>query len=286
MKVDAEASQLLERAGLPGRGPLIDDAAAYLRRTRLGRRYGLIGGLVLGLGPLAGDTELNLALPRMFAGYVLGLLVSESLASRRDRPARRAADLRVRRAADLLPRWARFAVWVLFIPALASPLLTLVHPVRGLSHVSTPVYSCGSGGPPWPALPVLAASAAVGAAGLLAAQLTFARLAQRPRPADNPEQARLDDLLRGMSARAAAGGAAALALALASVLSGAVAAAVQAVLCPAQPGHPVPAYPWAASLTPWLQWAPFTLLAAAFIVLAICRRRPDPRYRPVPGAAR
>jgi hypothetical protein len=53
---------------------------------------------VLGLGPLAGDTELSLALPRMFAGYVLGLLVSESLAPRRDRPARRAADLRVRRA--------------------------------------------------------------------------------------------------------------------------------------------------------------------------------------------
>ena len=143
MDVDAEAGQLLERAALPRRGPLIDDAAGYLRRTRLGRRYGLIGGLMLGLGPLAGDTELSLALPRMLAGDVLGLLVSESLPRRRDRPARRAAELRVRRAADLLPGWARAAVWVVFIPALASPLLILVHPVSGLSHVSTPVYTCG-----------------------------------------------------------------------------------------------------------------------------------------------
>src|SRR3954464_13495683 len=84
MNADADASQLLEQAALPRRGPLLDDAAEYLRRTRLGRRCGLIGGLVLGLGPLAGDTELDLALPRMFAGYVLGLLVSEMLAPRRD----------------------------------------------------------------------------------------------------------------------------------------------------------------------------------------------------------
>jgi hypothetical protein len=284
MNADAEASQLLEQAALPRRGPLLDDAAEYLRRTRLGRRYGLIGGLVLGLGPLAGDTELSLTLPRMLAGYVLGLLVSELLAPRRDRPARRAAELRVRRAADLLPGWARAAVWVVFIPALASPLLILVHPVSGLSHVSTPVYTCDSGGlSSWPALPVLAAAAAVGAAGLAAAQLTLARLARRPLPADDPERARLDDLLRGMSARAAAGGAAALALA--SVISQAVYAGAQTVVCPARPGNPVPA-PGAASLTPWLHWAPLTLLTAALIVLAICRHRPDRRYRPLLRAAR
>ena len=74
-----------------------------------------------------------------------------------------------------------------------------------------------------------------------------------------------------MSARAAAGGAAALALALASVISQAVYAGAQTVLCPARPGNPVPAYPGVASLTPWLHWAPLTLLTAALIVLAICR---------------
>jgi hypothetical protein len=284
MNVDAGATQLLDRAGLPSRSPLIDDAAGYLRRTRLARRYGLIGGLVLGFGPLAGDTELTLALPRMFAGYVLGLLISETLAPRRARPPRRAADLRVRRAADLLPRWARFGVWALFIPALASPLLALVHPVRGLSYVNTPIYSCGSGGLHLPALSVLAASAAVGAAGLLAAQLTLGRLAQRPRPADDLERARLDDLLRGMSARAAAGGAAALALA--SVISQAVQVGAYAEVCPAHPGPAVPAYPWAVPLAPWLQWASLALMAAAFIALAMGRRRADPRSGPVLGAAR
>jgi hypothetical protein len=286
MNVYAEATQLLDRAGLPSRSPLIDDAAGYLRRTRLARRYGLIGGLVLGFGPLAGDTELALALPRMFAGYVLGLLISETLAPRRARPPRRAADLRVRRAADLLPRWARFGIWALFIPALASPLLALVHPVRGLSYVNTPIYSCSSGGLHLPALSVLVASAAVGAAGLLAAQLTLARLVQRPRPADDPERARLEDLLRLMSARAAAGGAAALALALASVISEAVYAGAHAEVCPAQPGSAVPAYPWAVPLTPWLQWASLALMAAALIALAMGRRRADPRSRPVLGAAR
>ena len=286
MNVDAEATQLLDRAALPSRSPLIDDAAGYLRRTRLARRYGLIGGMVLGFGPLAGDTELTLALPRMFAGYVLGLLISETLAPRRARPPRRAADLRVRRAADLLPRWARFGVWALFIPALASPLLALVHPVRGLSYVNTPIYSCSSDGLHLPALSVLATSAAVGAVGLLAAQLTLGRLVQRPRPADDLERARLDDLLRGMSARAAAGGAAALALALASVISQAVYAGAYAEVCPAHPGPSVPAYPWAVPLTPWLQWASLALMAAALIALAMGRRRADPRFRPVPGAAR
>jgi hypothetical protein len=286
MKDDAEARQLLDEAALPDRSPLIDDAAEYLRRTRLGRRCGLIGGLVLGFGPLAGDDRLSLVLPRMFAGYVLGLLVSESLAPRRGRPARRAADLRVRRAGDLLPSWARVMVWALFIPALASPLLTLVHPVRGLTHISMYGYSCDSAGPQWPGLPVLAASAAIGAAGLLVSQLTLARLARRPRPADDLDGARLDDLLRGMSARAVAGGAAALALVLVSGIGAAVYADVHSFVCPAHPGPPVPAYPWAASLTPWLQFAPLGLLAAAFIILAACRRRRDPRHRPVPSAAR
>jgi hypothetical protein len=286
MNVDAKARQLLDEAGLPHRGPLIDDAAAYLRRTRLGRRYGLIGGLALGLGPLAGGNLASLVLAWMLAGYVLGLLVSEWLARHRERPARRAADLRLRRVADLLPSWARVIVWVVFLPALASPLLTLVYPVRGLTHVSMYGYSCDSGKLQWPGLPVLVASAAIGAAGLLVGQLTLARLARRPRPADDPDGARLDDVLRGMSARAVAGGAVALALALASVTSGAVDEGVHGFVCPAQPGPPVPAYPWAASLTPWLQWVPLGLMGAAFIVLAVCRGRQDPRHRPVLGAAR
>ena len=94
MNVDTEARRLVGEAGLAGRSPLVDDAAEYLRRTRRGRRYGLIGGLVLGFGPLAGDPEFSLVFPRMLAGYVLGLLISELLAPRRERPAHRAGPAR------------------------------------------------------------------------------------------------------------------------------------------------------------------------------------------------
>src|SRR5262250_985826 len=145
MNIDAEARRLLGEAGLADRSPLVDDAAEHLRRTRRGRRYGLIGGLLLGFGPLAGDPEFSLVFPRMLAGYVLGLLISELLAPRRERPSYRAADLRVRRARDLLPRWAQVTVWLLFLPAFASPLLALAHPVPGLTHISMPGYSCAVG---------------------------------------------------------------------------------------------------------------------------------------------
>jgi len=282
MNVDTEARRLLGEAGLADRTPLAGDAAEYLRRTRRGRRYGLIGGLVLGFGPLAGDPEFSLVFPRMLAGYVLGLLISELLAPRRERPSYRAADLRVRRARDLLPRWAQVTVWLLFLPAFASPLLALAHPVPGLTHISMPGYSCAVGQGEWPGLAVLATAAAIGAAGLLAAQLTLTRLAWRPRPADDPDGARLDDFLRGMSARAVAGGAAALALALAAGVSEAVYAGAHDMVCPVRPGATVSSYPWAASLTPWLQWVSLGLLAAAFVILALCRYRHDPRL----GAAR
>ena len=286
--MNADAGRILTEAGLPSRSPLAGDAAGYLRRTRLGRRYGLIGGLVLGFGvwPLAGDSQFSLELPWILAGYVLGLLVSELLAPRRERPARRAADLRVRRARDLLPRWAQVTVWVVFIPALASPLLALVHPVRGLTHISMYGYSCDAGVSPWPGLPVLAGSAAIGAAGLLAAQLTLARLARRPRPADDPDSARLDDVLREMSARAVAGGAVALGLALASGISAAVDVGASGLVCLPHAGSLVPAYPWAASLAPWLQWAPFGLMVAALVILAVCQRWHGLRYRPFAGTAR
>jgi hypothetical protein len=284
MKVETEARQLLEGAGLAPRGPLVDRAATYLRRTRLGRRYGLIGGLMLGFGPLSGDSRINLVLPRMLAGYMLGLLVSEWLVPRGARPARRAADLRVRQAADLIPGWARVLVWILFVPTLAAPLLVLVHPVRGLTNVSTDGYRCSTWAPQWPGLPTLAAAAAIGAAGLLVTELTLARLARRPRPADDLDRARLDDVLRGMSARAVAGGAAALALTLAAAIASVVANAAIATLCtPA--GRITPAFPWAAALTPWLRLTPLVLAVAAFVVLAVCRRRPDPRHRIVPGLA-
>ncbi|HLK00112.1 MAG TPA: hypothetical protein VKU39_09425, partial [Streptosporangiaceae bacterium] len=204
----------------------------------------------------------------------------------RDRPPRRAADLRARRAGDLLPLWARVAVWAVFIPVLAAPLLVLVHPVHGLTRISVYGYACATSGPRWPGLPILAAAAAIGAAGLLAAQLTLVRLARRPRPADDLDAARLDDLLRGISARAAAGGAAALALVLAAGITTAVHIGAHSMFCPARPGTLMPAYPWAVPLLPWLVWAQSGLLAAALAILVLCRRRDIPRVLPGLGPAR
>src|SRR5262249_56470627 len=108
--------------------------------------------------------------------------------------------LRVRRARDLLPGWARVTVWLLFLPAFLAPLLALAHPVPGLTHVSRPGYSCAVGPGDWPGLAVLATVAAIGVAGLLAAQLTLTRLARRPRPARDPQGAPLHEFLPRMSA--------------------------------------------------------------------------------------
>lgn len=287
MTAEAKARQLLYETGLPPGDSLLATAAAYFRRTRRARRYGLIGGVVVGFGPLAGDTEFRLVVPRMLAGYMLGLLISEWLTPRRERPTRRAADLRTRRAADLLPGWARPAIWVMFVPGLASPLLALARPAPGLIHVRTPNYTCDViSGMAWPGLPVLITSAVIAATGLLFAELTLARLARRPRPADEPGEARLDDIVRGMSARAVAGGATALALILIGQVVTAVSNAARPIFCSPQPGPPVPAWPWAAPFAPWLSWIALATLFTAIAIVEICRFRVDPRHRLVPVTAR
>jgi hypothetical protein len=283
VKVNAEAQRLLDDADLPDSDSLAGAAAEYLRRTRRARRYGLIGGLVIGFGPLAGDDDVRLLLPRLLAGYLVGLLVTEWLTPRRDRSARRAADLRVRRVSNLLPRWVRVTIWVVFVPVLAAPLLAMTHPVPGLTHVTVLAYTCATVVTRMPGLAVLVPAAAIGAAGLAAAELALARLAGRSRPADDLDAARLDDILRGISARAVAGGAIALALVLLSGIGFAVDAAAGSTFCPARPGPLVDAYPWAVPLQPWLEWASLGTLAAALVVLAVSRRRDAPLVLPGPA---
>ncbi len=280
MNVEAEARQLIDQAGLPPEPALIGGASEYLRRTRRGRRYGLIAGLLLGIGPLAGDDQLNLVLPRLLAGYLLGLLVSELLAPRPARLPRRSAALRARRAGDPLPAWARMTPWVVLVPVLASPLLGGIHPARGVAKVVTAGYTCSASLPGWPGMSALVAGAALGVAGLAVAELTLSALARRARPADDPAAASLDDVVRGMSARAVVGGATALGLALLAMIGQAVANDAHSFVCALQPGPPLPAYPWAARLTSWLEPVSFGLLVAALVVLAACRRRQGPRRRP------
>jgi hypothetical protein len=285
MNVEAEARHLVGEAGLPPDPALIRGASEYLGRTRRGRRYGLIGGLVLGIGPLADHGQVNLVLPLMLAGYLLGLLVSELLAPRPGRRPRRSAALQPRQAGDLLPRWARVAFWAVLVPVLAVPLLALVHRGPGATRIATASYSCWVAVRGWPGMLVLVTAAFLGAAGLAIAELSLAALARRARPADDPVAARLDDVIRGMSARAVAGGAAALGLTLLGTIGQAVTADFSALLCSAHPGPVLSAYPWAAPLTPWLGLASFLSLVAALVILAVCRRRQDPRRRLIPGHA-
>src|SRR5260370_30716379 len=121
MNVEAKARLLVDEAGLPAEAALIGSASGYLRRTRLSRRYGLLAGLVLGIGPLAGDGQLSLGLPRALVGYLLGLLASELLAPRPPRVARRSAALRPRPSGDPVPAPARTAPGSVVLPAAACP---------------------------------------------------------------------------------------------------------------------------------------------------------------------
>src|ERR1035438_9798049 len=274
MNIEAKARLPVGKAGLPAEAALIRSASGYLRRTRRGRRYGLIAGLVLGIGPLAGDSQLSLVLPRALVGYLLGLLASELVAPHPGRPPRRSAALRARRSGDLVPAVARMAPWIVLVPMLASPLVALIRPARPAARIVTANYNCwAASGPGWPALPVLAAAAVIALAGL----------ARRARPADDPAAARLDDVLRQISARTVVGGATALGLTLLGTLGLAVTNEASRLVCPPQPGPLLPAYPWAAHLTPWLQLASIAVLVAALVTLAACRRSQDPRRWRAPG---
>ena len=294
----AEAERVLAAVGLPAEPGLVQRAGDYLSRTRRGRRYGLIAGFAASLAvrllvPFQ-PSQLDLGIPLLLVGYVPGILISELRVPVPARPGRRAADLTLRSSASLVPRWARAAMWVSALPVLAAlilvpPAAALIRSVRGASL--TQAASVCSGTPMTrPGAPMLAVAGFLAVAGLLTAEYGLAVLARRPRPADGEGQARLDDALRGMSARAIAGGAAALGLALTAVTCDAVAELSAATVCVPGAAAAVPQYPWLhAHLYPWAGVAGFAFLLAAVVTVVKCRRRQDPRLvvrqEPMGGAA-
>jgi len=281
MTNEDRASFLLAEAGLPADLSLLTIASDYVRRTRRGRWFGLVGGVLLGASlPVAAGQAL-LALPLIPAGYLLGILVSELVTPLPARRAVRSAELRPRRRTDLLPHWARATYWVLLIPVLAAPLLMLMHRAPGVTRIVTADYTCATAVPNWPHGPFVLA-AVLGAAGLGIAEITLAALTRRARPADNPELARLDDVMRRMSARSAAAGAAAVGLTMLAMISQELDQVGHARLCPAQPTVPMPAaYPWAASLVPWTSWAGLILIFAAILVAVMSQWR-NTISKPIP----
>jgi hypothetical protein len=267
MTNDERASFLLAEAGLPADPGTMSMASDYLSRTRRGRRFGLVGGLVLGLCLPAAARQPMLALPLIPAGYLIGVLLSELLTPLPARSAVRSAELRPRRRADLLPHWARATYWVLLMPVLAAPLLMLMHRAPGVSRIVTADYTCWVAAATWPR-GLLVLAAALGASGLAIAEITLAALTRRARPGDDPRLGRLDDVMRRMSARSVAAGAAAVGLTMLAMICQELDQVGHASICAARPpvGPEPAAYLWAASLVPWTGWAGLLLLGTALLV--------------------
>lgn len=267
MTNDERASLLLADAGLPTHPGTMRMASDYLSRSRRGRRFGLAGGVVLGATLPAAAGQAMLALPLIPAGYLLGILVSELLTPLPTRSAVRSAELRPRCRADLLPHWARATYWVLLIPVLAAPLLMLMHRAPGVTRIVTADYTCSAAAATWPHGPLVLA-AALGASGLAIAEITLAALTRRARPRDDSGLARLDDVMRRMSARSVAAGATAVGLTMLAMICQELDQVGHASVCAVRPpvGTEPAAYPWAASLVPWTGWAGLLLLGTALLV--------------------
>jgi hypothetical protein len=269
MTNEERAGILLADAGLPADPGAVSMASDYLNRTRRGRRWGLIGGVLIGSILPAAAGQAVLALPLIPAGYLLGVLLSELLTPQPARWAVRSAELRPRRRTDLLPNWARAIYWALLVPVLAAPLITLTHRAPGVARIRTADYTCGIGGviAHWPRIPLVLA-AVLGAATLVIAETTLAALTRRARPGDDLGLARLDDVMRRMSARSVAAGAAAVGLTMLAMICQVLDEVGHEAICAIRPpvGAEPPAYPWAAKLAPWTNWGGLIFLGAALLV--------------------
>jgi hypothetical protein len=272
LRVLGHAESLLDEADLPRDPALLDAASEYVARTWRGRRCGLIGGFVLGVALPTAVDQAGLALPLIPAGYLLGVLLSELLAPRPARPRVRQAALLPRRTRDLVATWARAVYWVLFVPILAAPLLALVHRAPG----ATRSYTCFASVPSWPAARTFVLVALLGAVGLGLTELTLAALTRRPRPADSPAMTRLDDVLRRLSAQSVVAGATALSLTMLAAICDAIAQAGNEWVCPRVPSNLRAAYPWAASVAPWIQWAGIACLIGTLLIVMMTGWRTSP----------
>jgi hypothetical protein len=286
-RVYEHAGYLLADSGLPCGPALIDTASEYVSRTWRGRRYGLIGGVLLGGALPAAAGQAVLALPLIPAGYLIGVLLSELLAPRASRARIRQAALQPRRITDLVPSWARTVYWVVLVPVLAAPLLALVHRAPGATRIVTADYTCWAGSSSWPSSRTFVLAGLLGAVGLGLTELTLAALTRRPRPADDPAMTRLDDILRRLSAQAVVAGAGALGLTMITTICDAISQAGHDVLCPRVPvsGPGPAAYPWAASVAPWIGWVGIACLIGTLLIVVTSGLRASPRWALARGLA-
>jgi hypothetical protein len=275
----SQTALLVAESGLRSDPELLKAAGEYVRRTHRGRRYGLVGGFLLGVVlPATADQGL-LAAPLIPAGYILGVLISDSLAPRRDRSAVRQAALRPRRSRDLVPTWARLLYWALLGPLMLTPLLALVHAPPGATSTNSPAFNCWLDRPVWPSVSDFVLGGALAGAGLVLTEVTLAGLARRARPADNAGLTVLDDVTRRLSARSVAAGAIALGLTLIAAVCGTISYASQTSVCTAQSvsGSQPSAFPWAAAMLPLITVAYDLCLVGTLLIVCTSGRRSSPR---------
>jgi hypothetical protein len=282
-----EAAAIVQAAGVPPAPEATALVDAYLRRKRRGWHFGVVLGLVAAFGPLAGEHGRSLLLPRLFAGYLLGLLVSELIVKAPQRSQLRAASLRPRSRDDLLPPIGQLLPWLTLVPVLAAPLLAVGWHPRGTTRTHDGHGNSCLGVAYWPHTATLFAVAGLAGFALVATMLILRRLVRRALPAEDPTVLALDRSLRARSARSAVAAATALGVLLMSYIAAAVDDGSHAYVC----YRPLPVhhvglgnvYSWAPTVSSWLNQLAFALLLSALPVWILCQKLSVPRDRP-PGS--
>ena len=273
----ATAEELVVRSGVDANPALLARATDYLVRARRARWIGFAGGVVLGFGPMAGEGGESLLVPRLLAGYLFGVLLSDLLTPTTTRGGVRAASLHPRSAGDLVPRAALALPWLTLLPLLATPLLALGWHPHGVTRLNK---ASGDGvcSAYWPHTATLFGIAGLAAISLVLLTLTLRRLSHRPQPAEDAASLRLDRVLRARSARAAIAAATALGLTLLNIVGESVYQGTNSYDCTRPMANSLTGnvYSWAGSVNPWLQNVSLLVLLLAIPAWMICQRLPLP----------
>lgn len=273
------AADLVVSAGVEASTEHLARADDYLARARRSRWIGLACGLVAGVGPLAGEEDHSLVVPRLLAGYLFGVLLSELFTPASARGRVRVASLRPRSARDLVPRFALVLPWVVLVPVMAAPLLALGSHPRGVTRFKSPQADC-FGRAYWPQTSTLIGIAALAALGLVLLVLAVRRATRRAQQAEDLSTLQLDRALRGRSVRAAVASASAMGLVLLGLIGQYVYDGIHSYDCTrpfignASTNGNV--YSWGDTFSPWLQNASLALMLLAIPVWMIFRRLPLP----------
>lgn len=273
------AADLVVRSGVEPSESRLEQAHGYLARTRRARWIGLACGLVAGFGPLAGEEHGSLVIPRLLAGYLFGVLLSELLAPRPARGAVRAAVLAPRSSARLVPVWTLALAGLFLLPLLATPLLAVgTHP-RGVTRYKNAQGDC-FGRAFWPHTATLIGIAALAAGALLLLFFTLRRLSQRSQPAEDSAALTLDRALRARSARGAVAAASAMGLTLLALVGQYVNEGIHSYDCNlpfvSQMSTVGNVYSWGDAVSSWLPALSLALLLAAIPTWMIIQRLPTP----------